>query len=129
MRVPPLICATLVRAAIATFVAIAPAQAQDMMRNLDLKSPKMTEAEMTREALVEMLHGAAAPLDLSGAFSFPPVSDRIKIFLTMNRHGSPCLPPDRPNPCSKPKTYRKPPLRRPQPAGHPPLRLIRPSRP
>ena len=40
---------------------VAPAGAQDMMRNVDLSSPDMTSAEMTR-AEVERVLAAAAPL-------------------------------------------------------------------
>src|SRR5215218_306843 len=46
----------------------APAQAaaQDMMRHVDLASPRMSEAEMTREQVIERLKGAAPgqPADL-----------------------------------------------------------------
>src|SRR4051812_45080959 len=58
----------LVRVAVVSTWFLGGAQAQDMMRNLDLSSPNMVEAEMTREALATMLEAApeGQPLDLSG---------------------------------------------------------------
>jgi uncharacterized protein YjbI with pentapeptide repeats len=44
-----------------------PAQAQDMMRGLDLTSPAMTQAEMSRADVVAALAAARGkPLDLTG---------------------------------------------------------------
>ena len=36
------------------------AHAQDMMKDLDLSSPEMTEAEMDREQVIEALNAASA---------------------------------------------------------------------
>jgi len=68
MRVLLQTCAALGRAAIVSAALLGAASAQDMMRNLDLSSPAMTEAEMTREALAAMLEAApeGQPLDLTG---------------------------------------------------------------
>ena len=54
MRFLSLARAGFVHAAIAASALLGSSQAQDMMRNLDMKSPKMTQAEITRDALVGM---------------------------------------------------------------------------
>jgi uncharacterized protein YjbI with pentapeptide repeats len=42
------------------------AAAQDMLKDVDLSSPEMTEAEMTREELETALDAADEPIDLTG---------------------------------------------------------------
>ena len=60
MRILLQVCAALGRGAIVSALLIGAASAQDMMRNLDLSSPNMIEAETTREALAAMLEAAPA---------------------------------------------------------------------
>src|SRR5262245_23378885 len=53
--------------ALATMLALAaPACAQDMMRHLDLTSPAMTQAEMTRLEVERLISGSAGRPDLGG---------------------------------------------------------------
>nr|WP_322596966.1 pentapeptide repeat-containing protein [Bradyrhizobium sp. SEMIA] len=60
--------ATVVLTALGVVLAAQAANAQDMMRDVDLTSPAMTSAEMSRAEVETMLAGAsaAAPADFTG---------------------------------------------------------------
>ena len=47
-------------------VALGDARARDLLKDLDLSSPKMTEAEMTGEEANAALEETGQPLDLTG---------------------------------------------------------------
>ncbi len=56
----------IVRVAASAWLATATAQAQDMMRHVDLSSPRFSSAEMTRVEVEASLRAAPAGADFSG---------------------------------------------------------------